>query len=260
MGQTGRMTGSDGDETPYSVLGALYDGLGHHNYTAWSAYLMGLLRAAGVEPGSRVVDCACGTGGITLELARAGYRMTGVDLSAAMLSEAAGKAARAGCAVPFVRQDITNLRVHRPMDAALCVCDGVNYLTDDDALQGFLASARRGLRAGGVLLFDISTDDKLRAMAGQLYGEDDDDFAYLWFNDLEDNGRVLAMDVTVFTRDEDGRFQRGQEHHRQRLWSRTEVEEALVAAGFGLMGVYEAFTTSAPGPGCPRIQFAARAI
>ena len=143
---------------PYSALGALYDGLGHHDYAAWGAYLTGLLEKQGVTAGCRVIDAACGTGGIAMELAQAGFQVLGMDISAQMLSEAAEKAARAGKPVTFVHQDITAMRVHRPMDAVVCACDGVNYLTDDDALLKFFQSARRSLKKGGVLLFDISTE------------------------------------------------------------------------------------------------------
>lgn len=62
----------------------------------------------------RVTDCACGTGEITLRLARAGHIMTGVDISGDMLRIASEKARRAALKIPFVEQDMRKLALHRP--------------------------------------------------------------------------------------------------------------------------------------------------
>lgn len=185
---------------PYDALGIIYDALGHHDYAAWGAYLAGLLADFGIKPGGRLIDAACGTGGITLELFRSGYSVLGVDISQQMLTEAAGKAMKAGAAITFVRQDIRAMRVHRPADGIVCACDAVNYLLEDKGLASFLACARRSLRKGGALLFDVSSEEKLRAMDGQLYGEETDDSAYLWTNEVDEGTRVITMDITLFIR------------------------------------------------------------
>jgi SAM-dependent methyltransferase len=251
-------TGS-GENRPYDALGIIYDALGHHDYEAWGCYLVGLLRDLGVRPGGRLIDAACGTGGITLELARAGYSVLGVDISQRMLTEAAAKAARAGAPITFVRQDIRKLRVHRPVDGIVCVCDAVNYLLTAEDLAGFLKSARRSLPKGGALLFDVSSEEKLLAMDGQLYGEETDDSAYLWTNSVDRETSVITMDITMFIRQWEY-YRREHEVHRQRIWRAGELEEALARHGYEPAGRYAAFTAEPPGPGCQRIQFAARAI
>jgi ubiquinone/menaquinone biosynthesis C-methylase UbiE len=248
-----------GANEPYDALGIIYDALGHHDYAAWGAYLAGLLSELGVRPGGRLIDAACGTGGIALELYRAGYSVLGIDISQQMLTEAAAKAMKAGAAITFVRQDIRSMRVHRPAAGIVCACDAVNYLLKDKELSGFLACARRGLMKGGALLFDVSSEEKLRAMDGQLYGEETDDSAYLWTNSVDGAARVITMDVTLFIR-RGAYFRREREQHRMRLWSEGEIAEALGKSGFELKGTYEAFTREAPKPGCQRIQFAAAAV
>jgi SAM-dependent methyltransferase len=246
---------------PYDALGIIYDALGHHDSAAWGAYVVSLLGDAGIKPGGRLVDAACGTGGIALELFRAGYAVLGVDISERMLTAASQKAAEAGAAVTFVRQDIRALRVHAPVDGILCACDAVNYLPEDADLASFLLSARRSLRKGGALLFDISSEEKLRAMDGQLYGEETDDCAYLWTNSVDEGARVITMDITLFIRRRGQEsFRREREQHRLRMWSAEEIQVALVKAGYALKGMYAAFTREAPASGCDRIQFAAVAL
>jgi SAM-dependent methyltransferase len=246
---------------PYDALGIVYDALGHHDSVSWGAYIAGLLGDLGVKPGGRLIDAACGTGGIALELFKAGYAVLGVDISERMLTAASQKAAEAGAAIAFVRQDIRSLRVHAPVDGVVCACDAVNYLLADADLESFFGSARRSLRKGGALLFDISAEEKLRAMDGQLYGEETDGCAYLWTNAMDKEAKVIAMDITLFIRMRGNEcFRREREQHRMRIWRAEEIQAALSKAGYGLKGMYAAFTRKAPASGCDRIQFAAIAL
>jgi cyclopropane fatty-acyl-phospholipid synthase-like methyltransferase len=249
---------TDSGSLPYDALGIIYDALGHHDYTAWGAYLAGLLKDKGVKPGGKLIDAACGTGGITLELAKAGYSVLGMDISQQMLTAAAAKSTKAGALITFVRQDIRAMRVHRPVDGIICSCDGVNYLLTTQDLTSFLTNARKSLSAGGVLLFDISSEEKLMAMDGQLYGEETSDSAYLWTNSVSSRTKVITMDITLFIKQLDY-YRREHEVHRQRIWSTGEIEEALQKCGYQLNSMYGAFTREPPQAGCDRIQFVATA-
>lgn len=244
---------------PYDALAIVYDALGHHDYKVWGAYLSGLLQDMDVLPGGKLIDAACGTGGISLELHKAGYSVLGIDRSQQMLTEAAGKAAKAGAPITFVRQDIRSMRVHRPVDGILCACDGVNYLLEHDDLKQFFCSARKSLKKGGVLLFDVSSEEKLMAMDGQLYGEETDDTAYLWTNRVDLEKRVITMDITLFIRQWEY-WRREHEVHRQRIWTEGEINEALAQCGYEPRAVYAAFTRKAPQAGCARLQFVAVAV
>ena len=85
----------------YSALATVYDRLGHHDHKAWGEYLTDLLFGMGVPPGGKLIDAACGTGGIALELHRVGFSVLGIDISQQMLTEAAAKAAKAGAPITF---------------------------------------------------------------------------------------------------------------------------------------------------------------
>ena len=106
----------------YTAFAAVYDRLMRDvDYEAWARHYARLLAGAHVH-GGNVCECACGTGSLTLPLRRLGYRMTGVDLSRDMLSQAAQKARDAGLEIPFVCQDMCHLQLHRRQDAILCTC------------------------------------------------------------------------------------------------------------------------------------------
>ena len=81
----------------YSALAPVYDRLNRDvDYAAWADYLEECFRTYMEKKPDLILDLACGTGAMTLELARRGYDMTGLDLSEEMLAEADAKARNAG--------------------------------------------------------------------------------------------------------------------------------------------------------------------
>lgn len=237
----------------YEEFADVYDVLMREvDYDAWAAYLRGFL-----PPGGAVAACACGTGEITLRLARAGYRITGLDISEPMLRVAAQKARAQGLDVPFVRMDMRELRLHRPVDAVICACDGVNYLTSAAAVADFLRHAYDTLKPGGLLLFDVSSRYKLSTVLGMnTFAEDDGTRAYIWKNCYDPQSRLLEMRLSFFEKRGEA-YRRFTETHVQRAHSQTELKHALSRAGFEAE-VYAAFTREEPEKTAERLQFVAR--
>lgn len=217
----------------YTAFAEVYDALmADVNYPAWADFYRQMMAQHGIREG-RVAECACGTGGLTLPLYKMGFGITGVDSSAEMLWQAAQKARKAGAAIPFVKQDMCALRLHKAMDAVLCTCDGVNYLTTPRQVQDFFQAAYQALRPGGGLFFDVSTPYKLQNMlGGQLMGEDTENITYLWQNRYSPKTALLELELCIFVRQADGSYRRIDECQRQRAHTREELSDWLAAAGF----------------------------
>lgn len=237
----------------YTAFSRWYDGMMHDaDYALWSAYLCGMLRERGAQT---VVDAACGTGNLTIPLARAGFRMLGVDQSSDMLDIAQQKARKEGLAIPFVCQDMTALSVHRPVDAITCCCDGVNYLTSLADVRAFLAACHAALREGGALLFDVSSAYKLESvLGGETFTEVTDAYAYIWRNAYDEKTKLCQMDVSFFVQN-GGRYDRFDERHVQRAHTVDELSCLAAKTGFAVAGVYAAFTRREPAWDSERIQF-----
>lgn len=84
-----------------------------------------------LEPGARILDVGCGTGRHSVELAKHGYRMTGVDLSSGMLQQARKAAVDAGVEIELIQADATRMKFAGEFDAALCLCEGSFGLLND---------------------------------------------------------------------------------------------------------------------------------
>jgi len=74
--------------------------------------------------GSSILDVGCGTGRHSIELAKRGYIMTGVDISGGMLEEARKAAEVAGVSVNLVKADASQTVFNHKFDAAICLCEG----------------------------------------------------------------------------------------------------------------------------------------
>ncbi|MEG1525398.1 MAG: methyltransferase domain-containing protein [Clostridia bacterium] len=245
----------------YSVFADFYDTLMDDvDYDAWCAYLVRLLQGCADNANIQsVVDCACGTGNISVRLAERGYHVTGSDISEDMLRNAQEKAMSRGLRIPFVRQDMRRLTVHRKQDAVLACCDGVNYLNSMEQVADFFSAACQVLRPGGLLLFDLSTPYKLEQVLGtHTYGEDTKCCTYLWQNVFDPKSRLLEMHLIFFVPEPNGSYRRFDEIHVQRAHEIDEINVLLRDKGFLVEGVFDAFTTDPPCPDSERIQWIAR--
>ena len=232
----------------YQAFAELYDELMNDvDYESWADYYTRLLSIYGIR-GGKICECACGTGSLTLPLFRRGFQMTGVDVSQEMLWQAAQKSRKQGIAVPFVRQDMRALNLHRPVDAVLATCDGVNYLLTEEDLLSFFRAAARSVRPGGALVFDVSTPYKLRnVLCAGLMGEDRENITYLWQNTWHEKRRTVELELAFFVREPDGKYHRIDERQHQRAWEQQELKEALWHTGFRAVSVYGDYSLNAAG-------------
>jgi SAM-dependent methyltransferase len=110
-----------------------------------------------LPPGSRLLDVGCGVGRHTLELARRGYQMTGVDLSPGMLAQARQAADAEHLTVELIQADASKFLPPGLFDGVYCLCEGAFSLlsASDDPLahdQAILGGIYRALKPGGRLL------------------------------------------------------------------------------------------------------------
>jgi ubiquinone/menaquinone biosynthesis C-methylase UbiE len=196
------------------------------------------VRLAGVAPGADVVDVPCGYGRHTLALARAGYRVVGVDRSQTLLDEARRRAG--GERWPkLIRADYRELPfADESFDAALNLFTSLGYLGDEEDVK-VLAAIRRVLRPGGRLVLETMHRDRMVAN----FSETD------WH--LMGEGRLLLEQRTwdpvtgVAQSTQTLINSTGERESRTfsvRTYSATELMAMLARAGFSDAKAYGSFT------------------
>lgn len=212
----------------YSVIANSYDNLTHNDcdYISWSQYLFVV---ATKHKAKSIVDLACGTGKMTALLCKRGLQVVGVDSSAEMLAEACKK-----CRAIFVEQNMQKLKLTRPMDMAVCVNDGTNYIHPDD-LVAFFQAVKANLKQGAPFVFDVSSAYKLqKVVANNVFYVDDQNKTLLWTNTLGQNS--VTMNLTMFTKC-GNTYTRSDESHTQYIHTQQFVQQCLQDAGFTLVEV-----------------------
>lgn len=244
----------------YGFLAGCYDELTYDvGYPAWADYIEKHFRRRGL-PGSTVLDLACGTGSLTLELARRGYEMIGVDLSPEMLSEASEKARDVEGTPPiFLCQSMDKLDLYGTIDACVCCLDSVNYVTDPQKLKKAFQRVYLFLMPGGLFLFDVNTPEKLRGLDGQVFLDETEDAYCVWRAEYAARSRICSYFMDIFQLDQEtGQWDRGEELHRERAYTADELTGFLQSAGFQDVRIYGNLKMRPPVPGEDRIFFVAR--
>lgn len=117
----------------------------------------------GVPSGGQLGDFGCGTGLISIAFAQRGWHVYGIDLSQAMLDEATKKLEKLPTEIQkkltFTQGDITNIALPKDMmlDAALCLCNTVNHLTDPKHVKQLAQGAFNAIKPSGLFIFDSDT-------------------------------------------------------------------------------------------------------
>lgn len=101
-----------------------------------------------------ILDIGCGTGRHAIELAKRGYKVTGIDLSESMLNKARQNASQAGVQVTFIQKDARKLDFQEKYDLVEMICEGGFSLMETDEMNfDILRGAVQALKPGGRFLF-----------------------------------------------------------------------------------------------------------
>ena len=218
-------------EKAYDVLAEWFEYLNDDcGYEQWSQYLITALRENG--SGRVGADIGCGSGYFTRQLYRAGFSVTGIDVSEAMLDKAQRLSRAEGCNIPYVLQDVTALKGFKKLDFVTAVNDCFNYVKKEKLPSAF-QKIRSALKKGGLFFFDVSSEKKLTSLP-PISIDDREDVTYFSFNGRE--GDVVTMDVTLFIKEQSG-YVRRDERHTQYIYREEELLQALSAAGFEIVFV-----------------------
>ncbi len=185
-----------------------------------------IMQEFGLPTGAKILDVGCGVGRHSIELARRGYKVTGVDISRGMLNEARKRAEKAGVKVEFIKADATKFKREEEFDGAICLCEGAFSLigSGDDPIEHDLAILRNvydSLKPGGKFLLTA-----LSAL-GRVKGATNEDIEKGLFdpNVMTFFEEIGAPDGTKFP-------------IRERVYVPTELYLMFKMVGFNVLGIW----------------------
>ncbi len=187
-----------------------------------------ITQVARLEPGARVLDVPCGSGRHALELARRGYQVTGLDISAEAIAHARNAAATEQLPVDLRLGDMRALPTDIQVDAAVCMGNAFGYL-DHSGTQKFLADLANLLSPGGTLILDYGFVAE-SLLPGLKLEEPPMTIGGIEATSINEYDPLNSRWLTTFT------FRRGTEEHHatsvQHIYTAAEVTRLTTAAGF----------------------------
>ncbi len=244
----------------YDSFAYSYDELTENvEYSKRAEYIGTLFARLGVNENASVLDLACGTGSLTVELAKKGYEMIGVDLSEDMLARAQSKVWEEELDVLLLKQDVTELDLFGTIDACVCMLDSLNHLDCADDVRKAISKVGLFMNPNGIFIFDVNTIYKHRnVLANNTFVYDCDDVYCVWQNSLNDDDSV-DINLDIFEC-EDEAYYRTNESFTERAYEIECYKKWLEEAEFEIIDIFDEMTENPLNDKTERAVFVARYV
>ncbi len=230
------------------------------DYKGRTDYLMKIFEKWDKKP-SLMLDFACGTGNFSVELAKQGIDVIGVDCSEGMLSVAMNKNRNLKNKVLYLNQSGSELDLFGTVDGAVCCLDSLNHITDKNELQNTISKISLFLEPQCLFVFDMNTLYKHKeVLAGSSYRMKKRGVECVWHNTLCDDG--VTVEITLDFTYKTGVLKKETvtEIIREKAYTNDEIGEMLDVAGLKLEAVYAENTFDAPTDKTERNIYVARKV
>ncbi len=244
----------------YSAFAGFYDELtGNISYKERANYFDAIIKEFHTE-GPILLDLACGTGSLSVELSRLGYDVIGVDNSADMLSVALEKKYETGEDILYLCQDMTELDLYGTVDTTICALDSINHVTDPKAVRKIFQNVSLFTVPGGLFIFDVNSPYKHREVLGNnTFVYDCENVYCVWQNEYEEESGIVNISLDFFSYDEESdSYQRSSERFKERSYEPAWLEQLLDKCGFDILALYADDSREAPKEDSQRLIYVAR--
>ena len=259
-------------QNQFTSLAPYYDELmAHVPYSAWVDYVLNICKRYKHSP-RHVLDCACGTGNVTYELAARGFDVVGVDFSQEMIEVARhkstfkkrlfSKSTFANTSAPtFIQSDLCEMNLDRKFDTVTCLYDSLNYLTTPQMLQQAFGQISRHLQPDGLFIFDMNAP---YAFETDMFTQSDhrprQKLQYDWIASYDRQTRLCQVEMTYLRRDDEGNVLQFKEKHCERSYTMEEISDYLQAAGLRLLESFDSYRFAPPHARSERWYFVANRL
>ncbi|WP_172369325.1 class I SAM-dependent methyltransferase [Sporosarcina jiandibaonis] len=238
----------------YAEFASVYDEL--MSEIPYDTYVELINLAGDGIAGKKILDVGCGTGLLSVKLAKLDGLVTGVDLSPDMLSIARDRARSLNLPVTFVEQPMQQLNGFSNFDMAVIAIDSLNYVIEEEAVLQTFRNIYNSLKVGGVLLFDVHSTYKMDVIFMESpFIFDNKRISYIWTTEAGDEPHSVYSELAFFNQMENDLYKRFDEVHYQRTFSVLDYVAMLTEVGFSIERIFSDWQDLPPNFDSERIFF-----
>ncbi|MDQ2085399.1 class I SAM-dependent methyltransferase [Herbivorax sp. ANBcel31] len=207
------------------------------DYKNWADFIENIFKVHKIKP-SLMLDLACGTGSFTVEMAKRGYDMIGVDISTDMLNCAKHKSFDFKN-ILYLNQDMIDFELYGTVDTIICLMDSLNYILYKKDVKKLLKNVYNYLNDGGLFIFDINTPFKFKnILKNNVFYDVSEEITYIWQNYFDSKKNICEFDLTVFMK-ENNIYKRIDEVHLERCYEINDLKKMISESGLKLLNIYD---------------------
>jgi SAM-dependent methyltransferase len=183
----------------------------------------------------KILDLGCGTGTVLIKLLKSGFDVDGIDLSDEMLLATQNKLKAEYLSTNLYQDDMKEFSINDEYNIIFSFLDSINYITSKKDLEKTFKNVFHALKTDGYFIFDIHSINKvLNVFDGYSYGENLEDFSYIWntFVETKTDHAILYHELTFFIKEKNGFYQKRDEFHKQVVYNLDVYQNLLEKAHF----------------------------
>ncbi|MDH4156213.1 MAG: class I SAM-dependent methyltransferase [candidate division Zixibacteria bacterium] len=242
----------------YSTLAWAYDLIIAGPVSDRCDFVQSMATQRGVLPGSSILDAGCGTGSYSIELAKRGYAITGLDNSSELISLASAKAEKVAVTAIFQVGDILELPSRPIYDGILCRGVLNDIIGDPSRRQAFFSLAR-ALHKNSILILDVRewTSSTLRKEREPVFERvvevNEGILTFRAVTRLDKKTRRLCVAESYVLERGDAVRTVTEYDFVMQCWTPDELHSSLIDAGFGSVVYFGDYDSDCPAGSTDRI-------
>ncbi|MEE1185954.1 MAG: class I SAM-dependent methyltransferase [Acutalibacteraceae bacterium] len=225
----------------YEYFAQVYDKLMEDfDYVCYTNNLINIFEKYSKKP-KLLLDLACGTGDIAVNMIEKGIDTIAVDISEEMLQVAKSKNENLLC----LCQDASELDLFGTVDGAICTLDSLNHIVEPDKLQRVFNKVSLFLEKDCLFIFDMNTEYKHnQVLANNTFVIENENIYCVWQNYTENN--ITDIDLDFFIGNNNNSYSRYFEQFSERAYSDDEIKKAVNNSGLETVEILDFDTMKKP--------------
>jgi len=237
------------DNTTYNVGDLIYDANIYDGLNTDLSDLEFYKRWLPKDKEANILELCCGTGRLTIPIAKAGYKITGVDITPSMLEQAKAKATEAGLDIEFIEADIRALDLPDKYDLIFIPFNSIHHLYKNEDLFIAFDAVKRHLKEDGIFLLDCYNPNIQYVVGAEKQTQEIAQYKTADGRDVLIKQKMRYESSTQINRIEWHYFINGEFNSIQnldmRLYFPQELDTYLQWKGFRIMHKFGSFTEEA---------------